>query len=169
MKNFLNAYKFYFIIVVFSLFNLNTVLADSFNNNEKINITKIKNDSDTLNLKIISGLDLKKDDKPTFNKTLNITGVAQKGSTINITVSKKLEKPDDEKQIFEKVENYSLKVGATGYFNQIIDLFVGDNYITITASKDDTSQTLQTTVTKKNSEIKSELEQAIALPNSNRK
>lgn len=111
---------------------------------------------------ITGGLDFSKQSQVTFDKTRTITGKADEGTTVVITVYEKL---PQKKQQLKEIETYKTTVGASGYFNQTIDLVVGENVVNIDFKQDKKTDTISTSITRKKSEIKNELEQAIILPN----
>lgn len=106
---------------------------------------------------IASGLE----SKSTFDKTRTITGKADEKSTVTINVYEKtLEKEEELKEI----ETYKIVVGASGYFSQTINLNVGENIIKISVKdKSNNTDSIQASITRKKSEIKNELEQAVIL------
>ena len=138
------------IIFLLTLFNGFLVFAASASNSEV--------DS---GFSITSGLDFSKEAKSTFDKAITITGKAEEGSTITIAVYEKLLEKEEK---LKEVEKYKIVVGASGYFNQTINLVIGENIIDINFTKDNKSYSNTTSIKRKKSEIKSELEQAIVLP-----
>lgn len=138
------------IIFLLTLFNGFLVFAASASNSEV--------DS---GFSITSGLDFSKEAKSTFDKAITITGKAEEGSTITITVYEKLLEKEEE---LKEVNKYKIVVGASEYFNQTINLVIGENIIDINVNKDNKSYSNTTSIKRKKSEIKSELEQAIVLP-----
>lgn len=111
---------------------------------------------------ITGGLDFSKDIKSTFDKTRTITGKAQEGDTVTIYVYEKLLEKQEE---LKEVDKYTVVVGASGYFSQTINLAVGENIIDINVKdKEDKSSSVSTSIIRKKSEIKNELEKAIILP-----
>ena len=137
-------------IFIFNVFNSFLVFAASASNSEA--------DS---GFSITSGLDFSKETKSTFDKTITITGKAEEGSTITITVYEKLLEKEEE---LKQINKYKIVVGASEYFNQTINLVIGENIIDINVNKDNKSYSNTTSIKRKKSEIKSELEQAIVLP-----
>ena len=138
------------IIFLLTLFNGFLVFAASTSNSEV--------DS---GFSITSGLDFSKEAKSTFDKAITITGKAEEGSTITIAVYEKLLEKEEE---LKEVNKYKIVVGASEYFNQTINLVIGENIIDINVNKDNKSYSNTTSIKRKKSEIKSELEQAIVLP-----
>ena len=118
-------------------------------------------DEDNIKFSITSGLDFSKENKATFDKSRTIVGKAQPKSSITIKVYEKL--PQKEEKL-KKVEEYKIVVGASGYFSQTINLSIGENIIDIVSLNDKKSYDMSTSITRKKSEIKNELEQAIILP-----
>lgn len=111
---------------------------------------------------ITGGLDFSKEAKSTFDKTRTITGKAPEGSTVTITVYEKLLEKEEE---LKEVDKYTVVVGASGYFSQTVNLVVGENVIDISVKdKNNKYSNVSTAITRKKSEIKNELEQAIILP-----
>ncbi len=111
---------------------------------------------------ITGGLDFSKDIKSTFDKTRTITGKAQEGDTVTIYVYEKLLEKQEE---LKEVDKYTVVVGASGYFSQTINLAVGENIIDINVKdEEDKSSSVSTSIIRKKSEIKNELEKAIILP-----
>ncbi len=137
-------------IFIFTVFNSFLVFAASASNSEVDG-----------GFSITSGLDFSKETKSTFDKTITITGKAEEGSTITITVYEKLLEKEEE---LKEVNKYKIVVGASEYFNQTINLVIGENIIDINVNKDNKSYSNTTSIKRKKSEIKSELEQAIVLP-----
>lgn len=105
---------------------------------------------------ITGGID--KETEVTFEETKTITGTADKGTVVTITVYT----PDGDEMIEQSC--YEIVVNSTGYFSQIVELSIGENYITVEAVKDGKVYSAETTVKRKNSTIKSDLEQSIAVP-----
>lgn len=108
---------------------------------------------------IIGGIDIDKAVKATFDRSKTISGTAEVGSTVTIEVyelysSGKLGEPSV----------YSVVVGSSGYFSQNVELSLGENLIRITAQKKDISSTVEATIKRKKSEIKSELVKNISFP-----
>lgn len=114
---------------------------------------------------ITGGLDFSKEAQATFDKTRTITGKADEGTTVLITVYEKL---PQKKQQLKEIETYNITVGASGYFNQTIDLVFGENVINIDFKQGKKTDSISTSITRKKSEIKNELEQAIILPRARR-
>ncbi len=113
---------------------------------------------------ITSGLDFSKGAKSTFDKSRIVTGKAKEGSTVTITVYEKLLEKEEE---LKEIDKYEIVVGASGYFSQTINLNVGENIIDINVTDiNDKSASISTSIIRKKSEIKNELEQAIILPRS---
>lgn len=111
---------------------------------------------------ITSGLDFSKEVKSTFDKSKIVTGKAKQGSIVTITVYEKLLEKEEE---LKEIDKYEIVVGASGYFSQTINLNVGENIIDINViDTNDKSTSISTSINRKKSEIKNELEQAIILP-----
>lgn len=139
------------IILLLTNFNSILVYAASISDNE-----------DNSNFAITGGLDFSKDTDSTFDKIKTIIGKADEGATITITVYEKLLEKEEE---LKENEKYTIVVGASGYFSQTINLVVGENIIDIDVKfKEKESICNSTSIIRKKSEIKSELEQAIILP-----
>ncbi len=77
---------------------------------------------------------------------------------------------DDIKKSIEAVEpvTYTISVGASGLFNQNIDLALGDNIILVTQDKDGKTTEKIFIVRRKDAEIKNKLEKGIVLPGQNK-
>ena len=127
------------IIFLLTLFNGFLVFAASASNSEV--------DS---GFSITSGLDFSKEAKSTFDKAITITGKAEEGSTITITVYEKLLEKEEE---LKEVNKYKIVVGASEYFNQTINLVIGENIIDINVNKDNKSYSNTTSIKRKKSEI----------------
>lgn len=112
---------------------------------------------------ITGGIDVLKTSETTFDATRLISGTAQKGASVVINIYKPTFNEKLEKELI-LLETYALTVGSTGIFSQVIDLSVGENYITVDASKETAHSAFSTTIKRKESTIKSALEQCIALP-----
>lgn len=113
------------------------------------------------NFSITGGLNLSKEINSTFDKVKTVTGKADEGSTVTITVYEKLLEKEEK---LKEVDKYKIVVGASGYFTQNINLNVGENIVDIEVKdKNNKSSSVSTTITRKKSEIKNELEQAIIL------
>ena len=137
----------FFPTIIFSLLiNTVSVLADFQPKDEYFNIT--------------GGIELDKDFTSTFDKTKTITGTAPAGSVVSIFVYEKL--PDNKQELI-LIDSYTITVGLTGYFTKTIDLVVGENIINIDFSKDKFTSYYSTTINRKKSEIKNELQQFIAI------
>ena len=106
------------------------------------------------------GIELDKDFTSTFDKTKTITGTAPVGSVVSIFVYEKL--PDNKQELI-LIDSYTITVGLTGYFTKTIDLVVGENIINIDFSKDKLTSSYSTTINRKKSEIKNELQQVTAI------
>ena len=137
-----------FLLILFSSFS---VFAASVSNNEANN-----------GFCITGGLDFSNEIKSTFDKTRTITGKAQEGDTVTIYVYEKLLEKQEE---LKEVDKYTVVVGASGYFSQTIDLAVGENIIDINVKDEgNRSSSVSTSIIRKKSEIKNELERAVILP-----
>ncbi len=113
------------------------------------------------NFSITGGLNLSKEINSTFDKVKTVTGKADEGSTVTIIVYEKLLEKEEK---LKEVDKYKIVVGASGYFTQNINLNVGENIVDIEVKdKNNKSSSVSTTITRKKSEIKNELEQAIIL------
>lgn len=144
------------LILIFILSFLNCI----------ITLAATQSKTEDSNFSITSGIDLSEQTKTTFDQNKTITGYAPVGSTISITVYEKL---PDKKEKLNLIENYSIIVGSTGYFNQSINLNVGENIININVLNDKkTIDSVSTTIKRKKSEIKNELEQGFNLPRTRR-
>lgn len=110
---------------------------------------------------ITGGLDFSKQSQATFDKTKTITGKADEGTTVVITVYEKL---PQKKQQLKEIATYKITVGASGYFNQTVELVVGENVVNIDFKQGKKTDSIVTSITRKKSEIKNELEKAIILP-----
>lgn len=108
---------------------------------------------------ITGGIDETKEVETTFDKTKTISGTAEKGTEINISIYKMSEEEE-----LTELNSYDLTVGPSGIFSQTIDLEIGENYIVISANKDDKHSSFETIIKRKKSEIKTELEKGIVLP-----
>ncbi len=138
------------IILIFVLSLINSVVA--------LAATQPKDDSPKFS--ITGGIELEQETKSTFDKSRTITGSAPIGSSVSISVYEKL--PDKEEEL-KLIDSYSVVVGLTGYFSQTIDLVVGENVINIDVTKNKKVSSFSTTIKRKKSEIKNELEQVIYL------
>ncbi|WP_250278603.1 hypothetical protein [[Clostridium] colinum] len=113
------------------------------------------------NFYITGGLDFSKDCQATFDKTRIITGKAEEGSTVTIIVYEKLLEMKEE---LKELERYKIVVGASGYFSQTLNFAIGENIICVNVKdKNNKTSSAKTSITRKNSEIKNELEQAVIL------
>lgn len=92
----------------------------------------------------------------TFDKSTNIVGSAPIGTSISIKVYEKL---PDKKEKLNLIDTYSIIVGSTGYFNENVNLVVGENVIYIDVTQNKETSSLTATINRKKSEIKNELEQ----------
>lgn len=116
---------------------------------------------------ITGGIDGTKEIETTFDKTKTISGTAEEGTEIIISVyepNEKNQNDENDDEEFTELNSYTLIVGPSGIFSQTIDLEVGENYIVISANKDDKNSSFETIIKRKKSEIKTELEKGIVLP-----
>lgn len=97
----------------------------------------------------------------TFENYKTFTGTAPSGSSIFITV---YEKAAEKEKKLKEIFNYKLIVGASGYFSQNVDLSIGENIIKLENNSDNKYSSISTSVKRKKSEIKNELEQSVVLP-----
>lgn len=141
---------FFTLILIFVLSFLNSIVA--------LASPQSKNQS---NFSITSGIELTEETKTTFDKSRTITGSAPIGSIVSIKV---YEKFPDKKEKLNLIDSYSIIVGSTGYFSQNINLVVGENIIDIDVSHQNKEiGSVSTTIKRKKSEIKNELEQGFTL------
>lgn len=111
---------------------------------------------------ITGGINFSKESESTFDKTRTIVGKAEEKSIVTVTVYEKLLEKQEE---LKEIEKYKIVVGASGYFSQTINLSIGENVVEIKVKDiDKKSSSISTSITRKKSEIKNELEQAIILP-----
>lgn len=143
------------------ILTLTTIFLLTLSNSFLAFAASISDDEANNGFSITSGLDFLKENKATFDKTRTITGKAEEGSVVTITIYEKLLEKEEE---LKETEKYKIVVGASGYFSQTINLVIGENIIDINVSKDNKSYNGQTSIKRKKSEIKNELEQAIILP-----
>ncbi len=136
-----------FLLVLFNSFSAFAASASNYEVNSGFSIT--------------GGLDFSKEAKPTFDKTRTITGKAQEGNVITISVYEKLL---EKKEELKEVDKYTIIVGASGYFSQTINLAIGENIIDIDVKNENKKSSVSTSITRKKSEIKKEIERAIILP-----
>lgn len=112
---------------------------------------------------ITSGLP--KETESTFDTSRTIIGLAERNSVVTIVVSY-LSGTDDQKES-ETEDYYEITVGASGMFSQSIDLHMGENTVSVTASKGKCHSEKVAVIKRKDKEIKLELEQGLALPGQN--
>lgn len=114
---------------------------------------------------VTSGVNKLKETESTFDKTRTISGTAEQGTEIYITVYEVAGSED--KKTYDELDSYELIVGPSGIFSQSINLSIGENYITVEAKNDNKVSKFSTTIKRKKTEIKLELQQNIALPGLN--
>ena len=108
---------------------------------------------------ITGGIDMDKDTETTFDKIRNIIGKAEKGTDIVI----KVYTPSEEG--YSLMDTYETCAGVSELFSQTIDLYIGENYITVEAYGDgDCYSKAEAYINRKKSEIKEILQQGIVLP-----
>ncbi len=103
---------------------------------------------------------IEKNTEVTFDSMRNIIGSAPRETKITVSSFKY----DDINAEFLLVHSNTVSVGASGMFSCELPLELSDNYILITAQKDDRLFCKTTLITRKAVDIKRELEQGIALP-----
>lgn len=115
--------------------------------------------TEQLVFKITSGVDTSKNKESTFDKKRTITGTAEEGTKVTISIYTGNEASDNLKNEFV------IDVGASGIFSQTVELELGENIINIKVEKENFStQTKKFVISRKDREIKQELESAIILP-----
>ena len=117
-----------------------------------------------LGLSVTSGIDMSKETQSTFDDTKTIAGVANQGTAIEISVSTK----DANGELTENAL-FEIEVGASGIFSQTVELSLGENVVSITASKEGCETVSgETIVKRRNITIKNELENTVSIPGSTR-
>ena len=117
-----------------------------------------------LGLSVTSGIDMSKEPQSTFDDTKTIAGVANQGTAIEISVSTK-----DANGDLTESANFEIEVGASGIFSQTVELNLGENVVSITASKEGCETVSgETIVKRRNITIKNELENTVSIPGSTR-
>ncbi len=113
-----------------------------------------------VSLEITGGLDVDKEKSSTFDSSKTISGTADEGTVIEITVYKKLSNDK-----LKEMDTYTVEVGESGLFSQPVELYIGENVIDFSAGLEDCENIeMETTVTRKNKEIKAKLESSIYVP-----
>lgn len=141
--------KLIFTILIFVLSLTNCIVA----------LASTQPKDNPIKFSITGGIELNQETQITFDKSKTITGTAPKGSTVSIYVYEKL--PDKEEEL-KLIDNYSIVVGLTGYFSKTIDLSVGENVIIIDVLENKkVVSSFTTTIKRKKSEIKNELEDVL--------
>ncbi len=131
-----------------------------FSNNFLVFSASISNE--TSNVSVTGGVDFSKESESTFDKTRTIVGKAQEKSTVIIIVYEKLLEKQEK---LKEIEKYKIVVGPSGYFSQTVNFSIGENIVEIKVKDiDKKPSTISTSIVRKKSEIKNELEQAIILP-----
>lgn len=116
--------------------------------------------TNNVQLEITGGIKYYDKAESTFDEERSITGLVEEGATVDIYVYTKNIKG-------ELVERnvYAFDVGASGIFSQNVNLYIGENVITISAMKEGKETTsTQATIKRKKQEIKKELENSISIP-----
>ena len=135
-------------------------------NNVFLAFAKNISKENTTTFTITSGLDFYKENNATFDKTRTITGKANEKSIVTIKV---YEKTTEKEKELKEIESYKIVVGASKFFSQTINLSLGENIVDIIYSdKNEKDFNVSTSIIRKKSEIKNELEQAIILPRTRR-
>ena len=117
-----------------------------------------------LGFSVTSGIDLSKETQSTFDDSKTIAGTANQGTAIEIIVSSK-----DASGDLADEESYCMEVGASGMFSQTVELSLGENVVSITASKKGYDTVREETIVKRrNITIKNELENTVSIPGGTR-
>jgi hypothetical protein len=125
---------------------------------------------------VLSGVT--KREESTFDSIRTIVGAAPRNTSIIISVyrynenfgktDKPLDKPLDkqsekQQEMFTLVSSVSATVGQSEVFNKTIELETGKNFVLVSAVKGEHKTALTALISRKNIEIKKELEQSVVL------
>lgn len=109
---------------------------------------------------ITDGVNSFKKTESTFDDSRTISGVAETGTIVEFEVQNL-----NSRGKVKETTTYEVEIGASGIFSQTIDLDIGENVITITASKENcTPIEKEVTIKRKEKSIKNELESSIIIP-----
>lgn len=104
------------------------------------------------------------DYESTFDLSRTISGFSAKDTAIDILVYAPQDAEDESAAELSLLSSYNISVGSSGIFSQTLDLSFGENYILVFAENQEGEALRKMILNRKDSEIKLELEQNIALP-----